>query len=105
MINHYSCIASSHLISFTLACSNRGTYTVPEIPKEFCGMYRPRTVSDVMLFIVDLMTVALENPSLVDGKVPNQLIKNTPSSRRRTATSGADRVSQISLPSSNNSKN
>lgn len=38
-------------------------------------MYAPRTIYDVIMLVVDLMRVAIENPKLVDGKVPSELMR------------------------------
>jgi hypothetical protein len=45
------------------------------IPKEFIGMYAPRTIYDVIMLVVDLMRAAIQNPKLIDGKIPSELIR------------------------------
>ena len=47
----------------------------PPKPREFQGIFRPRSIFDVFFMILDCMHVAMENPSLVDGEVPLQLYK------------------------------
>lgn len=56
------------------------------LPKEFKGLYRPRSLGDIIMLIIDLLRQAVENPSLVDGQVPKQLIRTVKSTMRRKPT-------------------
>jgi len=71
-------------------------------------MYRVRTIYDVIMLVVDLMRVSIENPKLVDGKVPPQLIRARKSvairSSFRSTSTGSSEISSPSSPNSSISK-
>ena len=68
------CKFQEKLPSLVYTAVNEGDVRPATIPKEFTDCFSPTSISDCYDMIFDLLRVALENPSLVDGRVPPQLI-------------------------------